>query len=161
MIAGTVSAQKYGSCNAGNLVAAVAISEGTDGKLTAFSKPLIDKGETMLKDLQQKEQLLYKDIESKTLSRVAIEQRQMELQADMQKFQDYEKETADKIEAERQKLLGPILEKVQAAIDEVAKNGSYTMIFDESIPNAILFSEPTENITDEVSSKLGVTIPKP
>ena len=48
------------------------------------------------------------------------------------------------------------MEKVQKAIQDVGKEGGYTMIFDTSTFNAILFAEDSDDVTSQVKAKLGI-----
>jgi hypothetical protein len=41
-------------------------------------------------------------------------------------------------------------------ITVIAKDGKYTMIFDDSVNGALLFSNPTEDLTDAVKTKIGI-----
>ena len=52
-------------------------------------------------------------------------------------------------------LLKPIRDKIQAAIDEVAKENGYTYIFDRSV-GIILYAEDSTDISGLVRAKLGM-----
>jgi outer membrane protein len=57
----------------------------------------------------------------------------------------------------RESLLSPILEEVRAAIQTVAKENSYTYIFDGSPGvGVILYADETTNVTKQVKTKLGI-----
>ncbi|NNE28662.1 MAG: OmpH family outer membrane protein [Saprospiraceae bacterium] len=150
----SLQAQKYAYCNSGNLVEAIALKENTDQLLEAFQDPLIKQGQDMLNTLKENERKLYAEIEKGVLSQVAIQERQNLLIAETEKITKFEKEVANKIAVKRQELLEPILKKVQVAIDQVAKDGGYSMVFDESSYNAILFADPANDITPLVKGKL-------
>ena len=51
----------------------------------------------------------------------------------------------------REELLGPIYEKVNQAIKDVAKENSYQFIFDQ---NVLLYAEDSQNVNDLVKAKL-------
>ncbi len=60
--------------------------------------------------------------------------------------------------AERtRQLLDPIREVVQQAIDAVAKENGYTMIFDAATVQGIIYTDTKADITDKVVARLGLT----
>ena len=71
-------------------------------------------------------------------------------------IQAYEQEVSQKIQEKRNELLQPIMEKAQNAINSVAKDQGYIMVFDSSVFNAILFAEESEDIMVFVAAKLGL-----
>lgn len=152
----SLNAQVYAYCNGGNLVEAMAAKEKTDDVLTAFQAPLIKEGQDMVIALKTKEKKLYEDIEKGLLSQIAIQKRQEELNVDATALQTFEKNVSDKIKAKRQELLNPLLEKVQTAIDDVAKAKSYKLVFDESMIGGILYGDKSLDITADVKAKLGL-----
>lgn len=150
------TAQKYAYCNGGNLLEALTAKESLDTKLEAFSAPLINTGQDMMVAIKTKEKKFYEDIDKGLLSQIAIQQRQQELTTEVDKVQEFEKEVVDKVNKKRQELLNPILERIQTAIDDVAKAGGYAIIFDESLVGGILYSAGAKDIGPEVRSKLGL-----
>jgi len=151
-----LDAQSYGYCNGGNLMEALALKEKTDDALTAFQAPLIAQGQDKVLAIKEKEKKLYEDIEQGILSQIAIQKRQDELIKESEALQKFETDVTDKISKKRQELLTPLLEKIQKAIDEVAKARGYKMVFDESLVSAVLFADKSLDITDEVKAKLGL-----
>jgi outer membrane protein len=55
----------------------------------------------------------------------------------------------------RQELVKPVQEKVYNAIQEIATNNNYAVIFDKTGALTILFSNPKYDISDEVLDNLG------
>lgn len=55
----------------------------------------------------------------------------------------------------RQEVYEPIIDKAKKAISDVAKDKGYTYVLDASL-GAILFSQPNDNIIDDVKKKLGI-----
>jgi outer membrane protein len=55
----------------------------------------------------------------------------------------------------RQELVKPIQEKVYNAIQEIATNNNYSVIFDKSGALTILFANPKYDVSDEVLDNLG------
>lgn len=77
------------------------------------------------------------------------------LQARLQDFQSLAQEDMQLREKE---LLKPLIDKLNKAIEEVAKEGGYTYIFDASY-GMLLYSKESEDISDKVKKKLNITTP--
>jgi outer membrane protein len=60
-------------------------------------------------------------------------------------------------------LLEPVFEKIQNAIDAVAKANGYTHVFNSGQPeaglNILLYARDEDNISDLVLKQLGITPP--
>lgn len=56
----------------------------------------------------------------------------------------------------REELIGPIQEQIYSAIQEVASNGNYLAIFDQSNQSNILYANPKINVSDKVLKKMGL-----
>ena len=74
------------------------------------------------------------------------------------KILDFQKEIQEKIAKKREELYGPILDKVDTAIKEVAKDGGYTMVFNADT-QILLYADDETNLTDKVKAKLGMLKP--
>ena len=72
-----------------------------------------------------------------------------------QRIQSFQQNAQQALQAKEQELLEPILAKAREAIEEVAKEGGYTYIFDRSL-GTILFAKESENIIDKVKKKLNL-----
>jgi len=148
--------QKYGYVNAGNIIEAITTQEGSDKALENYQAPLLEKGQKMMEKFKANEQALYQDMEAGTLSRIAIQERQNALVEEQKSIGTYEQEVVNNIKIKREEILAPILTRVQTAIDEIAKSEGYTIIFDSSMMNAILFTTPDGDIEAKVRAKLGI-----
>ena len=63
----------------------------------------------------------------------------------------------DGVIAERTKqLLDPIKEVIQRAVDAVAKENGFAMIFDITLVQGIIFADPRADITDKVIERLAL-----
>ena len=58
----------------------------------------------------------------------------------------------------RQELVKPIQEKVYNAIQDLATNNNYSIIFDKAGALTILYANPKYDISDEVLDNLGATM---
>ncbi len=128
-----------------------------DKAVEAFSKPLEADINSKVEALKQKEQALYTDIESQTLSPQKIQERKTALQTEYQAIVKAEEKATNDVQVKRQQLYAPILLQMQNAIDAVAKENGYTMVLDASV-GAIVHAEDVTNLTLLVAKKLGITI---
>lgn len=153
---GTSIAQKYGHCNFGSLVGAMPGTKQADTELAAYRDQLIKKGEDMAKAFQEKVAQFYQDQQSGDFPPKQMTDREQALQQEQQSILNYEQEVQQKVVAKREELLKPLVEQVEAAIAKVAKANGYSMIFDTSAFNSVLFAEDTVDITAAVKTELGV-----
>jgi outer membrane protein len=151
-----LSAQKCGHLNAGNLLASLPAVTAADKEMETYQKELMSKGEQMATAFQTKLNAYVAEVEKGTLSQVQRQERENVLQNERQQIAQYEQEVVAKVQQKRQALLQPILKRVDDAVQAVGKENGYQMIFDTSIPNAILFVEDTDNIETLVRKKLGL-----
>ena len=70
-----------------------------------------------------------------------------------QRIQSFQQNAQESLAAKEQELITPILDKARNAIEEVAKEGNFTYIFDASTGN-ILYAAESENILPLVKAKL-------
>jgi len=152
----TSQAQKYGYFNSGLILEEIAESQNVNQTLESFQKPLIESGQKMVEAFEVSKNAFYEDVNKGILSQVAIQQRQVALQEEQLKIANFEKEIEQKILVKREELLAPIFTRVQEAIDAVAKENNYNMIFDSSIMNAILYTQAENDIQSAVRAKLGI-----
>lgn len=113
-------------------------------------------------ELQKKEGDLKKmseDLEKKSaaLSDDARAKKQQELQQEMLKFQREVGESQLNIQKKERELTSPILEKLQAAIEKVAKDGGYTMILEKS-EQSVIWAKKEIDLTDAVVKEFEKTV---
>ncbi len=153
----SAQAQKFGIVNSGSILEAMPEVKEAESNLETLGKQLQAKGEKMMQDFQLKYQELQRKVQAgeitpkdqDTQAAVLEEERNKIVQFD----QDMQKQLGDKKEA----LLAPILDKVKVAIDAVAKENSYTYIFDGSPGiGVILYADASTDVTALVKAKLGI-----
>ncbi|MDX1665920.1 MAG: OmpH family outer membrane protein [Saprospiraceae bacterium] len=147
---------KYGHLNIGNIVSTLPATKAANSELKAYQEQLVTKGEEMATNFEEE----YADFVTKAqggdLSPKQQEERQSYLQKKQQEIIAYEQEITQKVQQKRQELLTPILVKVEEAIDQVARENGYAMIFDTSAFNAVLYVKDSDDIADLVKTKLGI-----
>ncbi|MFN0216102.1 MAG: OmpH family outer membrane protein [Saprospiraceae bacterium] len=158
LISATLSAQttpKYGHMNLGNLLELLPDTKKADEAIKLFTGKLGAIDDSLGRALQVAADSLQREYDAGNLTPLQAQQRQAELQKQQESLQKFEQEANQMVNAKREELLKPILEKVDVAIKAVAKENGYTMIFDTST-GAMLFAAETEDVTELVKKKLGV-----
>lgn len=105
------------------------------------------------KELQKKEADLKKmsdDLDKKksVMSEEVLGRKQGELQEEMMKYRETLQKNQTEIQKKERDLTQPILEKMRKTITDVAKEGGYTYVFENS--PMVLFADPAHDLTDKV-----------
>lgn len=148
-------AQKFGYINSVQLLSELPDIKNADTQLQSFQAGLVEKGQGMMKSLEDNYQKYMVEAQSGALSLVQQQQKEGELAKQQQEIQNYEYEVQNQIGAKREELYAPILEKVRLVIEEVGKQEGYTMIFDSSA-GGLLSADEGDDILNTVKAKLGL-----
>ena len=148
-------AQKFGYINSAALLAELPEVKAADSELTVLQGQLKKKGEDMVAALQKK----YADVGQRDkngeFSPKQLEAESTKLKEEEANISKYEQDMGQQLSKKREELLTPILDKVNKAIAEVAKEVGYSYIFDASA-NILLYADQSTDITAEVKKKLGI-----
>lgn len=152
----SVQAQKFGYINSTAILAEMPDVKQADAQLEALQKQLQKKGQGMVEKFQQDYVAVQQKVERGELSPKQQEEEAKKLETAQTDIQKFEQEMVDQLQKKRAELMNPILEKVNNAIQEVAKEGGYQYVFDEGV---LLYKEASMDITAMVKAKLGITTP--
>ena len=149
-----VQAQKYGHVNLGNLLTQLPEVEAGSKQLESHQAQLVDELRIKVADWEKR----YKALESmvKQLPPNEVREKEEKLVAEQRKLLQEEQMITAKVNEKRNQIMGPIIQRVQVAINAVGAENGYTMIFDTSIPNAILFVNESVDLANQVKVKLGI-----
>lgn len=150
-----MSAQKFGYINSQQLIGQIPEVKEANANIETLKKQLEKQGQDMVVSLQTK----YQDLERKQ-AQGEIAPKQLELEAQSLKQEElniakFQQDSQQKIFEKSESLLKPIRDKIQAAIDEVAKENEYQYVFDQAI-GILLYADQSTDITTKVKSKLGL-----
>jgi Skp family chaperone for outer membrane proteins len=148
--------QKFGHVNSALIVQNHPGIPAANTELDAFRKSLTDPFDAKTKAFQSKYQFFMEEMEAGTLSKVSSQSRQAELQKEQDDLNKEGQQIQYSIMQKRDLVLQPILAQVDSIISVVGKEGKYTMIFDDSANGALLFSNPADDLTDQVKVKCGI-----
>jgi outer membrane protein len=145
--------QKIGYINSQEIISLMPESKKVSADIDAYKKTFADQMTSMQKELETK----YKSYQetNKTMSDAIKTVKEKELQDLQSRMGSFEQTANEKIESKLQELLAPVQDKAQKAIETVAKEKSYTFIFDTS-SGGIIYALPGDNILDAVKTKLGI-----
>ena len=148
--------QKVGHLNAGALISLMPEARTADSLLVILRDTLVAKGQQRMDVFQNAYEGFMGASEAGKLTKLQEQQGQDELRREYEAIGQLEKAIEDSVLTRRSELLGPIVQKVDATIKEVAKENGYTFIFDASLPNTILFANDSDDIIELVKKKLGL-----
>jgi outer membrane protein len=144
-------AQKYGHVNSGDVMQAMPGFDSINIKLMDFHKELQILYENMMNEFQTKKDKF--DKEAGTMSTSVRKLREDELITLQNRIQEFEMNVQEDIEEEKARLIAPFQEKIQNAINDVAKEHKYSYIFDTQI---LLYYDGGDDATPLVMKKLGI-----
>lgn len=153
VFANAITAQKFGHINSQQLLLDSPEVKTADTQLETYQASLLEKGKQMVADFETEYNKYMADVNGNTLSPVERQSREGALSEKQQAIQKYEVEVQQKLGMKREELYQPIIAKINAAIDAVGKEGSYTMIFDTAT-GALLHAVDSEDLIDQVKARL-------
>lgn len=123
--------------------------------------------DSLLRQYQDSLQLGFKALEEEFTTKLTYLQensdditpkQSQELQLELQQLQQqvgvYQQEGARMFEQRRDAYLAPIVQRVQDAIAAYAKTNGYSIVFDVSVPGALVFAREGEDITGAIIAQL-------
>jgi len=118
-----------------------------------FNEKLAE-GQKLMEDYQKN---------SATMSDVIRKDKEKVLQNKNQELQELQQNSQTALQTKEQELLMPVMDKIQNAITEVAKESGYTYVLNSDAgmgtTMVLLVAPDNDNITNLVLKKLGVTPP--
>ena len=153
--ANLAQAQKFGYVNSGAILAELPEMKQLQSSLEAYQTILKKDGEAKVAAFQQKQESA---AQKKQRGEMTPKEEEV-VTADLQKMQEdlyaYGQKMESDLAAKQQKDMEPILTKVNTAIQDVAKEGSYQYIFDAQ-SGVILYADESSDVTKLVKAKLGM-----
>lgn len=149
-----VNAQKIGYISADEIIQLMPEAAAVQTQLDQYQQSLYQNADDQKNALNEAVQKFYKD--SATMSPSLKEVKRTDLQKQVQDLSGMDQKIQNQFEQKRQELSLPIQKKLQAAIEEVAKENGYTYIFPRE---ALIYMPPTSDIGPLVRKKLGLKEP--
>jgi outer membrane protein len=145
---------KFGHINTSDLIQMLPQTKQADSALKKFGESLDTQLKGMTAEYQNKLQAYQAKADS--LPELIRTTKEKELTDLGQRIQDFQQTAQESIQKKKEELYGPILKKVEDTIKEVAKEKSYSYIFDTSSYSTVVYAQESDNIMAFVKSKLGI-----
>ena len=156
LIAGTLMAQKFAFVNSEYILKKIpsfkAAQEQIEKLSTQYQKEIETKYaevDKLYQDYQAEKVLLTEEMRKKREDDIIAKERQVK---DLQ-MKYFGKDGL--LFKKREELVKPIQDQVDNAIKELANEGGYAVIFDSSVSQNILYTNPRYDKSEEVLQKLG------
>ena len=151
---GTAVAQKsvkLGHINSNDLMQ---IMPGRDSAQTVLQAEVAELEET-LKSMQAEAEKRYNDYVANQAGWTELirQTKQREIQDMAARMEEFQKNAQEQLQNREAELLKPIIDRAKKAIEDVAREGGYTYIFDGA---GLLYSQDSEDIMPQVKKKLGL-----
>lgn len=150
-VAFNADAQKFGYVNSQAILAEMPEVKQADANLEALQKQLQKKGQGMVEKLQQDYLAIQEKVEQGLLSPQQQEAEAKKLEERQAEIAKFEQDMVNQLQTKREQLLQPIVDRVNKAISDVAKENGFQMIFEQGI---LLYSEPSQDVSAMVRAKL-------
>lgn len=144
---------KFGHINSVELMQSMPETDSAQATLQAYAKELEGTVKMMQTELENK-QMEYQNSQNQW-SDLIKQTKQRELQDLYARTQEFMEQADLDYKEKSQSLLSPITEKAKKAIEDVAKEGKYSYIFDTST-GVVLYSPEGDDVMPLVKKKLGV-----
>jgi outer membrane protein len=147
--------QKFGFCNSDQLLTQIPEVKAADSELQAFQNQLSKKGQERLKAFQDATTDLERKKEQGTIAPKEYETQAAKLQKEQEDLQKYQQDVYAMVSKKREELFKPLLDKVNKAMEAVAKENGFAMVFDAS-SHVLLYMHESLDVTKLVKAKLGM-----
>jgi len=144
-------AQKYGHVNSNEVMMAMPGIDSIQIKLFDFQKDLETLYDNMVNEFQTKKDKFDKEVG--TMSSAVRKLKEDELFSIQNRIIEFQNNASGDIEEEQIRLITPFQEKIQNAINDIAKEHKYSYIFDT---RTLLYYDGGEDVTPMVKKKLGI-----
>ncbi len=150
---GSYAQIKLGHINSTQLLSFMPETKNADSSLQKFGVSLENQLKTMsaeyeskISDFKSKEQSMSDPIRDAKLKEIS------DLEG---RIQDFQQSAQTSIQKKKEELYSPIIKKAEDAIHAVAKEKTYTYIFDSSV-GVLLWAQDSEDIMPMVKQKLNL-----
>lgn len=153
----TANAQdlKIGYTSVEYIITQIPESKQIQADLEAYGKQLENQLQSKQKALQEKYEVYQKG--AATMADAIRADKEREIRDLQQQLVDFQKDAEESLLKKENQLLEPLLEKIEKAINEVAKEEGYTYIINSDAGRSaavLLYKKEEFNITDKVLKKV-------
>jgi outer membrane protein len=147
--------QKIGYLNAQAILADMTDMKAADSQLEAYAKQLTAKDSMMVVAFQAKAQSLGEKQQKGEIAPIALEAEKKKLEAEKASIEEFEQKMQQDLAERRKTLYQPVLDKVNKAIQDVAKEQAFTYVVDLTA-GSLLYADEKNDLQNAVRAKLGL-----
>jgi outer membrane protein len=156
VFSGITVAQKYGFIDSGYILENIPSFRGAQEQLNQLSAQYQKELESMHAEIEQ----MYNDFqaESVLLSEDMKRRREDVIITKEKEYKQLQRKyfgPEGDLYQKRQGLVKPIQDDIFNAVQEIASDGSYAVIFDKAAGTTLFYTNPRYDLSDEVLQKLG------
>ena len=155
LFAGMATAQKFGYVNSAAILQNMPEMKQMRSNLEAHQNILKKDGEAKVTAYQQEEQAAVQKKQRGEMTPKEEEEVMKKLQTMQEELYAYSQKMEEDMAKKQQDEMQPIVDKVNEAIQAVAKEGGFQYIFDAQ-SGVILYADESTDITKLVKDKLGL-----
>lgn len=144
---------KFGHIDSSVLIQMMPATKQADSTLRKYAESL----DSQLKGMSMEYQTKLQSYQSKadSLPDAIRTTKEKELSDLGQRIQDFQQTAQESIQKKKEELYSPILKRAEDAIKQIAKEKSYSYIFDTSL-GSVIYAQDSDNILPLVKEKLGL-----
>lgn len=150
-----VSAQKFGYINSQELIQQIPQVKEANAELETIKAQYEKQGQDKVTALQTKYAALERKQAQGEISPKQLETEAAFLEQERIEIAKFQQDIQQKLVEKSETLLKPIRDRIQTAIDDVAKENGYTYIFDQSM-GILLYADDATDVSAQVKAKLGM-----
>ena len=156
LLAGALSlqAQKFGYVNSDALLSELDEMKAAEADLVAFRDQQQKLFQTKIEAFQAEVQKFQTDQQEGILTPKQIQEKTTALESKQQELAQEEQKITLDLQKRRQEKIQPIFDKVNKAIETVAKADELTYVFDGTQGGVILYADESSDITSKVRTTL-------
>ncbi len=156
ILAGATFAQKYGFIDSGYILENIPSFRAAQEQLNQLSSQYQKELESMHAEIEQ----MYQDFqaESVLLSEDMKRKREDVIISKEKEYKQLQRKyfgPEGELYQKRQGLVKPIQEDIFNAVQEIADDGNYAVIFDKAAGTTLFYTNPQYDLSDQVLQKLG------
>lgn len=145
---------KIGYLNSAAILAELPEVKSANADLEVLQNQLQKKAQKMVQDFETSYKAAAQRQQAGQMSPAQAAEEEAKLKEQQEAIGKNDQEMRQKLAEKQQALIGPIMEKVNTAIESVGKEGGYQMVFDVSVPGVVVYADEAQDISTAVKAKL-------
>lgn len=150
----SVQAQKIGYVNSQEILSTMPEVKAAESDLMAFRDQKQKLIQTKVEAAQAEYQALSSKQQAGELTPKQLQEGEASLQAKQEELAKMEEDVQGELIERREAKFQPIFDRVNAAIEAIAKEQGYSYVFDATASGVIVYADETMNITELVKAKM-------